>query len=58
MPVLEPLKYQGLMWFNIGAKNGHEKAKKGKNYVEKRMTAKDISKAQKLAKKWMAKHQK
>ena len=49
---------QSDMWFNIGAKNGYEKARKYRDIVEKSMTATDISKAQKLAKEWMAKHQK
>ena len=49
---------QAHMWYNIGAANGHEHARKIRDIVEKRMTAADISKAQKLAKEWMEKHQK
>ncbi len=49
---------QAHMWFNIAAANGYEDAKKGRNLAEKSMTATDISRAQKLAKEWMEKHQK
>ena len=49
---------QAHMWFNIGAANGSENARKGRDTAEKRMTATDISKARKLAKEWMAKHRK
>lgn len=49
---------QAHMWYSIGAENGNENAKKGQDYVEKLMTATDISKARKLAEEWMVKHQK
>ena len=46
------------MWFNIGAANGYEEARKNRDIVEEVMTATDISRAKKLAQEWMAKHQK
>ena len=49
---------QAHMWFNIGAANGDEEARKNRDIAEKRMTASDISMAQKLAKEWMTKHKK
>ena len=49
---------QSLMWFNIGAINRHEKARKYKEIVEKRLLAAQIAEAQKLATEWMAKHPK
>ena len=49
---------QADMWFNIGMAKGNKKAGRNRDIAEKRMTATDISRAQKLAKEWMAKHQK
>ena len=49
---------QAYMWFNIGSANGDEEARKNRDNAEKLMTATDISRAQKLAKEWMEKHQK
>ena len=49
---------QAHMWFTIAAANGNEKGRKDRDIVEMRMTATDISRAHKLAKEWMAKHQK
>jgi len=47
---------QAHMWFNIGAANEDKKARKNRDKAEKRMTASDISRAQKLAKEWMEKY--
>ena len=49
---------QAHMWFNISAANGDKNARELRDNAEKRMTATDISKAQKLAREWMEKHQK
>ena len=49
---------QAHMWFNIAAANGNEEARKNRDIAAKRMTATDISRAQKLAREWMEKHQK
>ena len=50
---------QAHFWFNIAATNGgDEQSKKNRVRAETFMTAADIARAQKLAKEWMAKHQK
>ena len=49
---------QAHMWFNIGAANGNKKARKYRDDLDGRMTSADISKAEKLAREWMAKHPK
>jgi TPR repeat protein len=47
---------QAHMWLSIAMANGREPAREDRTIAERRMTAADISKAQKLAKEWMAKH--
>ena len=44
------------MWFIIAAAKGVEDAAVNRNEVEDLMTRADVSKAQRLARKWMAKH--
>ena len=46
------------MWWNIAASRGDEDARKNRDLVEKMMSSTQIEIAQKLAKEWMAKHQK
>ncbi len=46
------------MWFTITSAYGNKKGKKGRDIVEKRMSATDISRARELAREWMAKHRK
>ena len=46
------------MWLIIAASQGNEEARKGKDIVEKGMTATAMLRGRKLAKEWMAKHQK
>ena len=43
------------MWWNLGAAQGFENAKKDKDIVQKRMTPADISKAQTLSRECLAK---
>ena len=47
---------QAHKWYNIAGANGEEAGRKNRNIIEKRMTLKDISEAQKLAREWMEKH--
>ena len=49
---------QALKWFNLAAIQGHKKAKKNRYIAANNMTSADISKAQKLARQWWAKHPK
>ena len=53
-----PDNVHAYMWFNIVIANGYEKLRKSRDIAEKRMTASQIAEAQKLAREWMAKHQK
>jgi len=46
------------MWWNIAASRGDGDARKNRDLVEKMMSSTQIETAQKLAKEWMAKHQK
>ena len=46
------------MWWNIAASQGVEFARKNRDNVEKMMSSTQIETAQKLAREWMAKHQK
>ena len=46
------------MWWNIAASQGVEIARKNRDNVEKMMSSTQIETAQKLAREWMAKHQK
>ena len=43
-------------WFNIAATRGHAQAKTARNALANRMTAADVSEAQKLSRAWLAKH--
>ena len=45
------------MWLNIAAASGNKTAERFRDIVAKGMTPTDISKAQKLAREWMEKHQ-
>ena len=47
---------QAHMWFNLAATQGDKDAAKNRDIVAKRMTPADISKAQRLAREWWAKH--
>ena len=47
---------QAHMWFNLAATRGHKMALKNRDIIAKRMTPADISKAQRLAREWWAKH--
>ena len=49
---------QAHKWFNTAAANGDKEGAKKRDVVETRMTSADITKAQKLAREWMKKHQK
>jgi TPR repeat protein len=46
-------KVRANMWVNLAIMNGNENAKRHKKVVERSMSAKDISKSQELAQKWM-----
>ena len=45
------------LWFNLAAAQGHKKAQNGQEIVAKRMTPDQIAEAQRMAREWMAKHQ-
>ena len=45
------------MWLNIAAASGHSDAAETRDLVADQMTSEDISKAQKMAREWMEKHQ-
>jgi hypothetical protein len=45
------------MWFDIAAARGDEKAQKARNMVVDLMAPDQIAEAQRLAREWMAKHQ-
>ncbi len=47
---------QAHKWFNLAATQGDKDAVKNRDIVAKKMTPADISKAQKLARQWWAKH--
>ena len=49
---------QAHKWYNIAGANGSELGRKNRDLIEKIMTPKDISEAQKLAREWMEGHQK
>ena len=53
-----PDNVHAYMWFNIVIANGYEKLRKSRDIAEKPMTSAQIAEAQKLAREWMAKHQK
>jgi hypothetical protein len=42
------------MWFNIAASNGYKDAAKNRDIIAERMTPADISKAQRMARDWVA----
>jgi TPR repeat protein len=49
---------QAHMWFNLAAAaSGNEKAVKNRDIAAKKMTAADVSKAQRLAREWLEEHQ-
>jgi len=48
---------QALTWFIIGDALGEKEAKRGQDYATNLMTSDQIAKAQRMARKWMAKHQ-
>ena len=45
------------MWYNIAAARGDEKGKQGHDYAANFMTPDQISEAHRMAREWMAKHQ-
>ena len=45
------------MWFTFAAAQGYENAQDKLDFVAKRMTPDQIAEAQRMARKWMAKHQ-
>ena len=45
------------MWFNLAAAQGHETAQKFRDIVVKLMTHGQLAEAQRMAREWMAKHQ-
>jgi len=45
------------MWWNLAAAQGNETARENLEEYSKKMTPADISKAQAMAREWMAKHQ-
>ncbi len=49
---------QAHMWFNLAAANGNTLAVSFRDSLSRRMTRAQIAEAQKLAREWMAKHQK
>ena len=49
---------QAHMWFNLAAAHGREKSVKGRDYIVAEMTSAQIAEAQRLAREWMAQHQK
>ena len=49
---------QAHMWSNLAAAQGFKPAAESRDIVAKTMTPADISKAQRLAREWMKKHQK
>ncbi len=48
---------QALMWFNLAAMQGYEKAQKGRDFLARKMNPDQITKAEFIARDWMAKHQ-
>ena len=46
---------QAYMWFSLAAEQGYEEAKRNKGVAKERMTATEISRAEKLAKDWREK---
>ena len=44
------------MWFNLAAAQGEKFAAKARDGIAKKMTPADVSKAQRMAKEWLAKH--
>ena len=44
------------MWLNLAAAQGNETASKDRDIFEERMTPADVSKAQRMARDWLAKH--
>ncbi|MCZ6772120.1 MAG: sel1 repeat family protein [Proteobacteria bacterium] len=49
---------QAHMWFNLAAAQGDKKAVKGLNIIARGMIPAQIAEAQRLAREWMAAHQK
>ena len=49
---------EALKWFIISSENGSEAGRKNIDIVEKRMTSEQITKARKLARKWVKRHPK
>ena len=45
------------MWLNLAAAQGDDTAQKNRDIVAKRMTPNQIAEAERLAREWMAKHQ-
>ena len=46
---------EAYMWYNLAATQGHKHAAKNRDRIAKTMAPADVSKAQKLAREWMAK---
>ena len=44
------------MWYNLAAAKESELGRKNRDITAKKMTAADISKAQRLAREWFEKH--
>jgi len=49
---------QASMWYNLAAVQGNEMAVKNREVLVKKMTPEQITEAQRLAREWMAQHQK
>ena len=47
---------QAHIWFNLAATQGKKGAAENRNIIAKRITPADLSKAQRLASEWWAKH--
>ena len=45
------------MWFDLSAAHGEKRAQESRDIAAKRMTPDQITKAQRMAREWMAKHQ-
>ena len=48
---------QAHMWFNLAAAQGHESAKQGHDRTASQMTVNQLADAQRMAREWMAKHE-
>ena len=49
---------QAHMWFNLAAAQGSTRAAKSRDMIAKKMTPAQVAEAQRLAREWLAQHQK